>query len=206
MPFRFRKRIRTCKGIPVNLSNSGTSLSVGGKGVTTNFPRREPVPPCSSLEPAFLTGPGAPQTHAAGQIRRVRQGVPISPMPALRSAPARQRAAFSSFDLKSARGTGGYQPTVSIYNVTLKGCATRAKGGSTPADQVNRLRSRDDQSQLPGSKAQWLLHSPVIGTAPAGGKGQAFYAERVQVARGGRLGAAPKDHDSADQRSTWLFN
>ncbi|MBV8375551.1 MAG: DUF4236 domain-containing protein [Verrucomicrobia bacterium] len=37
MSFRFRKRIRLAKGIWINLSQKGTSLSVGGRGVTTNI-------------------------------------------------------------------------------------------------------------------------------------------------------------------------
>ena len=34
MGFRFRKRIRLGKGIWINLSKKGSSLSVGGRGAT----------------------------------------------------------------------------------------------------------------------------------------------------------------------------
>ncbi len=37
MGFRFRRRIRVAKGLYLNVSKSGTSLSVGGRGATVNF-------------------------------------------------------------------------------------------------------------------------------------------------------------------------
>ena len=37
---RFRKTIRVAKGLRLNLSKSGTSVSVGGKGFTLNFSKR----------------------------------------------------------------------------------------------------------------------------------------------------------------------
>jgi hypothetical protein len=40
MGFRFRKRIRLFKGALLNLSKSGTSLSVGGRGLTANVSKR----------------------------------------------------------------------------------------------------------------------------------------------------------------------
>jgi hypothetical protein len=40
MGFKFRKSIRLFPGVKVNLSRSGTSVSVGGKGVTTNYSKR----------------------------------------------------------------------------------------------------------------------------------------------------------------------
>lgn len=40
MGFRFRRSIRLGKGLRVNLSKSGASLSVGGRGATVNFGRR----------------------------------------------------------------------------------------------------------------------------------------------------------------------
>jgi hypothetical protein len=36
MGFRFQKRIRIFKGLTLNLSKSGTSLTVGGKGASIN--------------------------------------------------------------------------------------------------------------------------------------------------------------------------
>ncbi len=36
MGFRFRKRIRLAKGVYINLSKKGGSLSVGGRGATMN--------------------------------------------------------------------------------------------------------------------------------------------------------------------------
>ena len=40
MGFRFRKRIKIAPGIRLNLSKSGTSLSVGKPGATFNFGSR----------------------------------------------------------------------------------------------------------------------------------------------------------------------
>jgi hypothetical protein len=40
MGFRFRKRIRLFKGVWINLSKKGGSLSMGGHGATTNVSRR----------------------------------------------------------------------------------------------------------------------------------------------------------------------
>ena len=37
MGFRFQKRIRIFKGLTLNLSNSGTSWSVGGRGASVNL-------------------------------------------------------------------------------------------------------------------------------------------------------------------------
>ncbi|MBW4035274.1 MAG: DUF4236 domain-containing protein [Proteobacteria bacterium] len=40
MGFRFRKRIRIAPGLGINLSKSGASVSVGGRGAMLNFGRR----------------------------------------------------------------------------------------------------------------------------------------------------------------------
>ena len=40
MGLRFQKRIRIFKGLTINLSKTGTSLSVGGRGATVNFSQR----------------------------------------------------------------------------------------------------------------------------------------------------------------------
>ena len=40
MGMRFRKSVKICKGVKVNFSKSGASLSVGGKGHTVNFSSR----------------------------------------------------------------------------------------------------------------------------------------------------------------------
>ena len=37
MGFRFQKRIRISNGLTLNLSNSGTSWSVGGRGASVNL-------------------------------------------------------------------------------------------------------------------------------------------------------------------------
>ncbi len=37
MGFRFRKSVKICKGVRINISKSGTSLSVGGAGHSVNF-------------------------------------------------------------------------------------------------------------------------------------------------------------------------
>jgi hypothetical protein len=37
MGFRFQKRIRLFKGVTLNLSKSGTSVSVGGRGASLNL-------------------------------------------------------------------------------------------------------------------------------------------------------------------------
>lgn len=40
MGLRFRRRIRLGKGMWINVSRSGTSLSVGGRGATVNFGKK----------------------------------------------------------------------------------------------------------------------------------------------------------------------
>lgn len=40
MGFRFRRRLRLGKGVWINVSKSGTSLSVGGRGATINFGKK----------------------------------------------------------------------------------------------------------------------------------------------------------------------
>lgn len=40
MGFRYRKSVRILPGLRLNLSKSGTSVSVGGRGFTTNFSKR----------------------------------------------------------------------------------------------------------------------------------------------------------------------
>lgn len=37
MGMRFRKSVKICKGVKVNFSKSGTSLSLGGRGHSMNF-------------------------------------------------------------------------------------------------------------------------------------------------------------------------
>ena len=37
MGLRYRKSVRICKGVRVNFSKSGASVSVGGRGHTVNF-------------------------------------------------------------------------------------------------------------------------------------------------------------------------
>lgn len=40
MAFGFRKSLKITKGLKVNLSKSGASLSIGGKGLTHNISKR----------------------------------------------------------------------------------------------------------------------------------------------------------------------
>ena len=40
MPLRFHRSIRLARGLRLNLSKTGTSLSVGGRGATVNLSRR----------------------------------------------------------------------------------------------------------------------------------------------------------------------
>jgi hypothetical protein len=40
MTFRYRSSIRLARGLRINLSKSGASLSVGGRGATVNLGRR----------------------------------------------------------------------------------------------------------------------------------------------------------------------
>ncbi len=40
MSVRFRKSLKICKGVRVNFSKSGPSLSVGGHGLTVNAGRK----------------------------------------------------------------------------------------------------------------------------------------------------------------------
>jgi hypothetical protein len=40
MGFRFRNSIRITKGLRINLSKSGASLSIGGRGATVNLSKR----------------------------------------------------------------------------------------------------------------------------------------------------------------------
>jgi hypothetical protein len=40
MGFRFRKSVRLMPGVRINISKSGTSLSLGGRGLTHNISRR----------------------------------------------------------------------------------------------------------------------------------------------------------------------
>jgi ribosomal protein L28 len=40
MSWRFRKRIRLAKGLWINLSKKGGSLSVGGRGATMNISKK----------------------------------------------------------------------------------------------------------------------------------------------------------------------
>ena len=37
MGFRFRRSVKICKGVKINVSKSGTSLSLGGAGHSVNF-------------------------------------------------------------------------------------------------------------------------------------------------------------------------
>lgn len=40
MGFRFRKRIRIAPGLAINISKSGVSTSIGGKGSTINIGKK----------------------------------------------------------------------------------------------------------------------------------------------------------------------
>ena len=63
MGFRFRKRLKLIPGVWINLSKKGGSLSVGGRGLTTNINRqgvRETI--------------SAPGTGVSYQTHRVRLG------------------------------------------------------------------------------------------------------------------------------------
>jgi len=40
MPLRFRRSLRLLPGVRLNISKTGTSVSVGGRGATANFSKR----------------------------------------------------------------------------------------------------------------------------------------------------------------------
>ncbi len=66
MGFRFRKRFKIAPGVSVNLSKSGTSLSVGKPGATLNFGKR------GARVTAGLPGTGMSYSEKLGGGRRGR--------------------------------------------------------------------------------------------------------------------------------------
>lgn len=70
MGFRFRRSIRLGKGLRINLSKSGASLSVGRRGATVNFgPKGERVTvgvPGTGI--SYSSKLGAPPHHTAAAL------------------------------------------------------------------------------------------------------------------------------------------
>ncbi len=58
MGFRFQKRIRIFKGLTLNLSKSGTSWTLGGRGASVNFKEGKATGNVGTPAPACLTGSG----------------------------------------------------------------------------------------------------------------------------------------------------
>ena len=84
MGWRYRSSIRLIPGIRVNLSKSGASLSVGGRGATVNFGRR------GIRGTVGLPGSGLSYSESAPWHRRLahRAGqLAASPTPVRRGAP-----------------------------------------------------------------------------------------------------------------------
>ncbi|WP_297443256.1 DUF4236 domain-containing protein [Acidocella sp.] len=75
MGLRFRRRIRLAKGLYVNLSKSGSSLSIGGHGATVNIGKH------GVRETVGLPGTGLSYSHTigAGQHQGQAEGAPVQP-------------------------------------------------------------------------------------------------------------------------------
>ncbi len=77
MGFRFRRRVRLGKGVYLNLSKSGVSASLGGKGLTYNTRGRV----TASL-------PGTGLSYSTTLSKGTRQGAPVDTLPAQSCSPA----------------------------------------------------------------------------------------------------------------------
>ncbi len=66
MGFRYRRSIRLAKGLRINLSKSGPSLSVGGRGLAGNFGPR------GTRATVGLPGTGLSYSVASRRRRRTR--------------------------------------------------------------------------------------------------------------------------------------
>jgi hypothetical protein len=66
---RFRRRLRIAKGLHLNLSKSGTSISVGGRDASVNFGKR------GTRTTVGLPGTGLSYTqiHGKSQIEQMNQ-------------------------------------------------------------------------------------------------------------------------------------
>lgn len=77
MGFRFQKRIRIFKGLTLNLSKSGTSWTVGGKGVSINV-RDDKITGTAGIPGTGISyrerldqSSNEPSTHKSGGISTV---------------------------------------------------------------------------------------------------------------------------------------
>jgi len=70
--FRYRKSVRIVPGVRLNLSKSGTSLSVGRRGFTTNFSKR------GRRTTISLPGTGLSYTTSSPAGSGGRTGFPVS--------------------------------------------------------------------------------------------------------------------------------
>ena len=84
MGFRYRSSIRLARGLRINLSKSGASLSVGGRGATVNLGKR------GVRTTVGLPGSGVSYSETAPWHRRVarRAGeLAANPTPVRRGSP-----------------------------------------------------------------------------------------------------------------------
>jgi hypothetical protein len=81
MPFRFRKSIKIAKGLKINLSKSGISTTIGGRGASVNISKRGtrttvglPGTGLSYSSTSSMPGSTTPKAPAPGQANTSNQG------------------------------------------------------------------------------------------------------------------------------------
>ncbi len=86
MGFRFRRRLTIIPGVRLNLSRSGTSVSIGGHGATVNYSKRG--------KRATLGLPGSGLSYSTYQRHDDPGGQPLAP---LRTAPLGRNGIMVAF-------------------------------------------------------------------------------------------------------------
>lgn len=71
MGFRFRKTIKLCKGVKLNISKSGISISFGGKGHSLNIGKNGP------RATVGIPGTGMSYSTKLGSSKKKKQDKPV---------------------------------------------------------------------------------------------------------------------------------
>jgi hypothetical protein len=89
MGFRYRKRLGILPGLWLNLSRSGISASVGGRGATVNISQK-----------GHQESVGLPGSGLSYRTRRRKFGKSLAALPARREGPLRRRTSYISSSLR----------------------------------------------------------------------------------------------------------
>jgi hypothetical protein len=159
MGFRFRKRVRLLPGLYVNLSKSGASVSVGGRGFTENISRR-----------GVRTTLSIPGTGLSYTTRTRKWG--RRPQPLTEEERRENAAAFAAI----GKTIAVLALLFALFVILM--AAANAQSPDPLASALGRLRAAEQSSQPDQAhpKGMFLCPAPIS----AGWFWQGLFPERIQ--------------------------